>query len=448
MKRVAVNLLPDRALFKALLLLLGFAAALELYRALAVADPVWATQVWWSASAIAALIAAVDAVTLFSGPMPAAGRQLPGNLALGSVATIRLRFDNPGRRNLKLSYSDHYPEAVRCEQIPDEVDVPADSRLVVEYSVRPVKRGDALFGAIAMRVQSPLGLWRRQLSVEAEQTVKVYPNFMALSGMDFLDNEQKVAHVGAHLTQRRGSGQEFRQLREYQRGDEIRQIDWKATARQQRLISREYQDERDQEVLFMLDTGRRMRALDGELSHFDHSLNALLLTAYMALGMGDAVGVLGFAGSNRWIKPVKGKQGINLLLNNLYDIQSSAESSDMIQAAEALMQRQQKRALVVIVSNIRDDDNEELQIAARILSRKHLVMVACLRESFLDAELGSELGYQDALNYCARALYTEQRAQLIAELKARGVMVVDSVPQRMHVALIEDYLALKRAGRI
>ncbi|MDP1165310.1 DUF58 domain-containing protein, partial [Klebsiella pneumoniae] len=90
-------------------------------------------------------------------------------------------------------------------------------------------------------------------------------------------------------------------------GDEIRQVDWKATARQQRLISREYQDERDQEVLFMLDTGRRMRAMDGEASHFDHSLNALLLTSYIALGAGASVGVLGFAGSCRWVKPVKGR---------------------------------------------------------------------------------------------------------------------------------------------
>ncbi|TCK04823.1 DUF58 domain-containing protein [Marinobacterium mangrovicola] len=448
MRFLALNLLPDRGLFKYLLIFLGLGLGLALLRVLSTVAPSWPAYLWWGLFLLAAVAAALDALALYTGRMPYAGRQLPGNLALGSPATIRLRFENPGRRGLRLEYTDHYPAALSCEQLPAQLDLPADTSLIVEYQVRPVQRGDAHFGAIELRVQSPLGLWRRQLHIEAEQSVKVYPNFMALSGMDFLDNEQRVAHLGAHLTQRRGSGLEFRQLREYQRGDEIRQIDWKATARQQKLISREYQDERDQEVLFMLDTGRRMRALDGELSHFDHSLNALLLTAYMALGMGDSVGVLGFAGSNRWVSPVKGRQGINRLLNQLYDIQSSTEASDLSQAAEALMLKQQKRALVVIVSNMRDDDSEELQLAARILGRKHLVMVACLRESFLDRELEEEPGYQATLNHCARELYREQRADLIAQLKARGVMVVDSAPQQMHVALIQEYLALKRAGRI
>ena len=112
------------------------------------------------------------------------------------------------------------------------------------------------------------------------------------------------------------------------------------------------------------------------------------------------------------------------------------------------MLKQQKRALVVIVSNMRDDDSEELQLATKILSRKHLVMVACLRESFLDQGLEADPSYDATLNHCARELYREQRADLIKQLKARGVMVADAAPQEMHVALIQEYLALKRAGRI
>ncbi|MBR9827210.1 MAG: DUF58 domain-containing protein, partial [Oceanospirillales bacterium] len=381
-------------------------------------------------------------------PIPVAQRQLPGSLALGANARIRLRFENVGRRALQFSCMDDYPAAVTTEQLPVELKLSPGESQEVEYTARAEHRGDAEFGAIWMRIQSPLRLWRLQRSVAATQRVKVYPNFMALANLNFLSYEQRIAHIGAHLSQRRGSGQEFKQLREYQRGDEIRQIDWKATARQQRLVSREYQDERDQEVLFMLDTGRRMRAVDGELSHFDHSLNALLLTAYIALGAGDAVGVLGFAGSSHWVRPVKGRQGVNVLLNSLYDVHSSTEASDVVQAAATLLQRQQKRALVILVTNLRDDDSDDLQAAVQLLARKHLVMVACLRESCLDTPLESEQDTREVLNFCARTLYREQREELIRSLQRQGVITVDAPPQQMHVALIEQYLVLKRAGKL
>lgn len=452
MSRLALNLLPGRGLYKGLGLLLALALLQMCYQWL-LQDPMDGSKGWWWGCAIgAALFALLDALRLFRGPIPAVSRQLPGNLALGSTAYIRLCFEHRGSGELMLSYIDHYPDAVSClDPLPARLTLADGAQARIEYRVCPVHRGDAHFGGISLRVRSPWGLWQRQVHIEADQSVKIYPNFMALSGLGFLGHEQRIAHVGAHLTQRRGSGLEFHQLREYQRGDEIRQIDWKATARQQRLISREYQDERDQQILFMLDSGRRMRPLDGELSHFDHALNALLLSAYMALEMGDSVGVFsisGHFGHNRWIRPVKGKQGINRLLNSLYDLQSSAEASDLLQASQSLMQHQQKRALVVIVSNVRDDDADELMMAVKLLSQRHLVMLACLRESFLDQPLAAEASPDDALDYCARQLYREQRGQLIRALKARGALVVDAVPQRMHVALIEEYFALKRAGRI
>ncbi|MBA4503359.1 DUF58 domain-containing protein [Marinobacterium marinum] len=448
MIRALLGLLPDKALFKYLLILLALAVVPAGVRVLTSMDASLLADVWWVMFGIAALVALADAVLLYATPRVEARRQLPGNLALGANARIRLEFSNPSARTLRISYMDHYPGSLVTEQLPAEVVLESGQSCQVEYSARPVHRGEAKFGDIVMRIQSPLGLWRLQRSVAAEQAVKVYPNFMALANLNFLDYEQSVAQIGAHLTQRRGSGQEFRQLREYQRGDEIRQIDWKATARQQRLVSREYQDERDQEVMFMLDTGRRMRAMDGELSHFDHSLNALLLTAYIALGAGDAVGVLGFADRCRWVRPVKGRQGINHLLNSLYAVHSSAEASDVVQAADVLMQKQHKRSLVVLVTNLRDDDSGDLQAAVKLLARKHLVMLACLRESYLDEPLPEQPNAEQTLNFCARTLYRDQREQLIRRLRGQGVMIVDAPPQCLHVELIEQYLMLKRAGRL
>src|SRR5690606_36019577 len=167
-------------------------------------------------------------------------------------------------------------------------------------------------------------------------------------------------------------------------GDVSRQIDWKASARRQKLISRDYQDERDQQIIFLLDCGRRMRAKDEGLSHFDHCLNSLLLLSYVALRQGDAVGLLSFAGTQRWLPPIKGKNNINSILNSVYDLHSSTVTIDLLEAATELMARHRKRSLVILLSNLREEDQDDVIAASRLLSNKHLVLVASLREEFFD----------------------------------------------------------------
>ena len=444
-----MQLKPDTTLLQACLAFAATGMALTLLRIFSDINISLGSSLWWLCFIIFICIALLDAARIkWSKPIDCA-RQLPGNLPLGSGAKIKLRFQNDTNRIQSFSYTDHYPAAVITEQLPAELIVAPGQTAIAEYRVKAIKRGEADFGDIQINTLSPLKLWRYRLNIPAQQSTKVYPNFMAVANLNFLDYEQRLAHIGAHISQRRGSGQEFKQLREYQRGDEIRQIDWKATSRQHRLISREYQDERDQEIIFMLDSGRRMRAMDGDLSHFDHSLNALLLTSYIALSAGDAVGYMSFAGNNRWLKPVKGKPAINTLLNHLYDLHSTLDASDLTNAAEQLLIRHQKRSLVIIISNLRDDDTDDLLKAVRMLSRKHLVLVACLKEKCLVEGISEEPeSMSEALNYAATKLYSEQRALLIKNLKARGIAVADSTPELMHVSLVNEYMALKRAGKI
>ena len=200
--------------------------------------------------------------------------------------------------------------------------------------------------------------------------------------------------------QRRGLGQEFHQLREFRDGDTLRQIDWKATARKRTPIAREYQDERDQQILFLLDCGRRMRSQDGELSHFDHALNASLLLGYVALRQGDAVGLMTFASEQRrYLPPVKGQAQVNVLLNAVYDLQSSQRPADYSDAVDALLKRQSRRALVVLITNLRDEDDEDLLNAVKRLERRHRVLIASLREDVLDNLRHSQVeDYESALN--------------------------------------------------
>jgi len=242
---------------------------------------------------------------------------------------------------------------------------------------------------------------------------------------------------------------EFHQLREYREGDSLRQIDWKATARMRRLISRDYQDERDQQIVFLLDCGRRMRARDGDLSHFDHTLTAILLTAYVALREGDAAGLLTFAGEERWLPPRKTGAGMDAFLQTLYDLQPATGATDYLAAARALMTRVRKRSLVVLVTNLRDEEDETLLPALQLLRARHLVLLANLRERALEQTLEEPVrDFDDALLHGAVHEYLDQRKRSFERIHAQGILSLDVLPMQLPVTLVNRYLALKRGGAL
>ena len=236
---------------------------------------------------------------------------------------------------------------------------------------------------------------------------------------------------------------------EYRQGDTPRHIDWKASARVRRLVSREYRDERDQQVLLLLDCGRRMHARDGALSHLDHALNACLLLAHVALRQGDAVGLMSFGGVERYVPPRKSHAALNALLAASYDLDVTLHAPDYYAAAVDLLRRQSKRSLVVIVSNLRDEDDDSLRPALALLRRRHLVVLASLREHILDAALAAPVdGLDAALTHAATAQYLERRRRQFALLEESRVPCLDVEPQQLPIALVNRYTELKRRGAL
>jgi len=406
---------------------------------------------WWLAGALLLAAALLDWATGSRVRGLQGRRQLPGNLALGVHNRVRLTLRNDGPRPLLLEVSDQLPQQLSTRELPRRARLAPGQQVEIEYPLVPQRRGLAQFGAIEVRADSPWGLWQKQVWLGTAQAVKVYPNFLGISSLQALSTEQSLRYLGLHQQQRRGEGMDFRQLREYRRGDSQRQVDWRASARMRKLISREYQDERDQEIVYLLDCGRRMRAKDGELSHFDHALNAVLLSAYVAIKQGDAVGLHAFAnrGGGGRLPPVKGESGINLLLNGVYDLNSGTASSDFSGAAQQLLAEYSRRSLVILVTNLRDEDSDELLAAVQLLSRRHLVMVASLRETAVDAlQRRPVQTFNDALQLAAAGDFLQRRARLLQQLRARNVIVVDAPPEQLHMALVENYWRLKRSGRI
>jgi uncharacterized protein (DUF58 family) len=424
--------------------LVGLAAALL---ALGLGAAFWPPllPVWGVALAGLALVAALDA-SFSVGPFEAE-RKIPHTLAIGTRHSVALELVNRGTRAVRLLVYDFVPAGMNARGLPRELALGPGARAAFEYEIAPSQRGELEIGALELVVRSPLGLWRRRVRAGAEQRVRVYPNFRAVSRYALLAAANRAGELGIRRRPRRGEGLEFHQLREYRQGDSLRQIDWKATARLRRAVSREYEEERDQQIVFLLDCGRKMHARDEALSHFDHALDAVLLLAHVALRQGDAVGLLAFSGAPRWLAPRKGAKQLDRVLNSVYDLESGTRASDYLEAAQQLAGRLAKRALVVVVSNLRDEDHEELLLAARLLGRRHLVLVASMKERALSRALESRVKDLDsALTLSATHQYLLARRRAHERLRKSGVLALDAEPQQLAVALVNGYLDVKASG--
>lgn len=374
-------------------------------------------------------------------------RDLPGSLPLGVSRHIGLRISNKSNKTQRLDVFDHFPEQIQSEGLPVKLSIPAGQHADIQYKIIAQQRGKLIFPKVQIKLQSLLKLWKLNIFLAVKDKTNVYPNFAAISHYALLATDNNLSQLGIIKKRRRGEGQDFHQLREYREGDALRQIDWKATSRIQKLISREYQDERDQEIIFMLDCGHRMLAKDDELSHFDHTLNALLLLSYVALRQGDAVGLGTFAGDQRWIAPRKGYHTVQNILNTVYDLQPSSESPDYSKAATDLLIRHKKRSLVIILTNLRDEDSDDLLPAIQLLRKRHLVLLANLQEASIDKTLEQPIDdLPSALKNAATQKFLQHRQTTFEKLISSGINTLDVSPNKLTVELINAYLGIKRSG--
>lgn len=373
-------------------------------------------------------------------------------LALGVERPVELKISNTGNTALKIAVHDHFPASFQASGQPQAAKLAPLAETTLTYLVTPLQRGPMQFGKIEALVDSPLGLWQRRIWLGKEDLIRVYPNFAAVAKFALLATDHRLSRLGIRLKRRRGEGMEFHQLREYREGDSQRQIDWKATTRQRKLISRDYQDERDQRIVFLLDCSRRMRAKDGAISHFDQALNSLILLAHVALKQGDSVGAMSFGqgqGQERYFAPERGAAALNLLTNALYDLEPQPRTGDYLTAAQNLMKRVPKRAMVVILTNLRDEDEDELTLAIKTLATKHLVLLASLREESLGQLLEKPIKVlDDAIAVSATHHYLEARRNTFARLVMRESIALDVEPAKLPITLVNQYMEIKRSGRL
>ena len=348
----------------------------------------WLAPSAWQAAGLALLAAGVLDAWRVHAPAHAAvcDRRLADTWPIGVERPVTLNLETP-RVASRWTCSTCIPAVGPCAGCRAGCELRRGESRQLDYHLRANERGDFRFDGVQLRLHSPWRLWWQSRVAGEPQRVRVYPNFAPLARFAMFSAEQASRLVGAHVKRRRGEGTDFHQMREYRVGDSLRQIDWKATARARRLISREYQDEKNQQLVLMLDTGRRLLARDGELAHFDHVLDAALVVAYLALRQGDARRParqrrrqrLGAAATRRR----RDRQAAARQLRAA----AAAGGHRLPAAATELSLRQRRRALVMLVTNLRDEDMDDLLAAVQMLRKRHLVCVASLREGSLDAAL-------------------------------------------------------------
>lgn len=425
-------------------------AAITAWGLLGLAASIWPglMAAWWIAGALLAAILAVDAGLLLGSARLSIRRTLPPQFAQGEPGEVELAVD-PVARRLEVEIFDGIPDGAEAEAMPWRGVIPAGDRASIIHPVKIFDRGLAAFGPVSARVRSPLGWWRRTTKHGAPETVKVYPNYEPVVRFALLATQARQEQMGIQRRPVGGSSRDFHQLRDYREGDPLSQIDWKASSRHRALISREFREQRNQRVIFLADTGRRMRAIDGDLPQFDHCLNAMLLLSYVALRQGDWVGVQSFGGTDRWLPAVKGAHSMTRILNHLFDYRTTAAPSDFTAAAERFQTRERRRALVIVLTNLRGEDAAELTPALNTLALRHLVVLASLRERVIeDARTRPVEGFDDALRFAAAEQADRERREIMAGLRAAGILTLDVPANQFPVALANRYLDIKAAGRL
>lgn len=380
-------------------------------------------------------------------------RELPARWPVDSWVRVATRLAHRAGRRLNLEIHELYPGYVRAEGMPQALELNDREQAELNWRVRATRRGPMQLAACHVAWASPIGLWWRRQGVVRVDPVRVYPNFNLVLQYGQLAGDRRLSEMGIHQARRRGLGSDFQQLRDYREGDSLRQIDWHATARMHKLIARDYQEERDQRVIFLLDCSRRMRALDGQLSHFDQCLNAMLLLAHVAIKQGDEVALQTVAspdGRERVLPAGRGRRQFGALLESIFDLEAGTGHPDFLGAAATLMEQQRRRSLVIVLSNLRDEDHEDLDPALKMLRQRHLVVLADLREALSDEDGNANQQrprpFDQALLAAGQTLYRQQRRLATRQLRQHGVIHLDIEPAQLPGVLVSQYRQLKASG--
>ena len=378
-------------------------------------------------------------------------RTLPTRLNVGVKNRVVLHVTNPGARAVRLWLRDDLPDEFSKEDRELTLQVSAKSRAAVGYETAPSKRGRFDFGDLHLRVRGPFGLVWHQRTVAAKANVSVFPDLRSASRLLLADGMLDLVNLGLRQLRRDGRGSEFARLRDYAQGDSVRDVDWKATARRSKPVTRVMESERSQTVLIGIDAGRSMAGHVDGLTKLDHAVNAALFLAFVALRNGDRVGLVVFAdGVKSFLAPAAGRTQYRKIVDTLYAAKPGLTWVDWMALFKELNVRVLRRSLLCVFTDFLDEEQAATLVdPLRRLARRHLPLCISVKDTALAQLLRTpptepDVAYQHAV---ASELLMEREA-MKRRIGQDGVQIIDVNPEELSLAAVNKYLEIKARGSL
>ena len=377
-------------------------------------------------------------------------RHFGGRFAVGAETEVRIEIANHTARDISLIVKDEYPPQMKLSGAREaRVEVEAQTSAALVYELTPPKRGRFEFGSIAVRFLSRWRLVWGQTRVDASIAVKVYPNMRRAREVELRALGTRSFVAARRKSQWRGEGREFESLRDYVRGDEMRHISWTATARRGRLVTRQYQMERDQTILIMLDAGRLMTARIESETKLDSAVHAALALMSAAARAGDNAGLLVFGRRVKaFLPPKRGAEHLDAALEALHAIEPEMIEPSYARAFEFAAANSRRRSLVVVLTDLVDEEgSRELLTSLKLLRPRHLPLVVTIADRDLKAVV-REMPENE------RELFTQsvaeeimyQREAALRLVESQGGLALDVTAGALAPKLLETYLRVKERG--
>lgn len=377
-------------------------------------------------------------------------REFGGRFAVGADTEVQIKIQNRTPRPVSLLIKDEYPPQMKLSGLREgRVNVEAQTEAILIYSLTPPRRGQFEFGQTVVRFPSRLNLAWCETKVGDPTTVKVYPNMRRAREAELKALGARSLVAAHRKTSWRGEGREFESLREYVRGDELRHISWTATARRGKLTTRQYQVERDQTILIVLDAGRLMTARIEQETKLDSAVHAALALMSAAARGGDNAGLMVFGRRIKsYLPPARGRDHMEAALEALYSVEPEMIEPSYTRAFEFVAANTKRRSLVVLLTDLVDEEgSKELLASLKLLRPRHLPLVVTIA----DRDLKSVV--RDVPD-TARELFTQSVAEEIMYLReaalrrveSQGGLALDVTAAALAPLLLEKYLQIKERG--
>jgi uncharacterized protein (DUF58 family) len=378
-------------------------------------------------------------------------RELPEVVALDTPASATWHVTNPTRRRLTVELADQLAPSLRARIRRIRLTVPARRTVSASTTIRPARRGRFDVTELVVRVRGPLGLSARQRARHRVDPVRVYPPFRSRDEAELRIRKARLLEMGLRTAQGRGGGTEFDQLREYTPDDELKRMDWAATARAGKAIVRTYRAERNQVVINLLDNGRVMAGRVDDVPKVEHAMDAVMMLTAVSTRLGDRAGLVAFDREVRAVVPPgHGRAQLGRVTEAMYALEPRLDESDYLGAFTETLARFRRRSMLVIYTDLVEQAvRETLLPALPLIARSHLVVIASVQDTDVvrwarDPAADEEQAYRKAAALGA----LDERRRVRARLRGLGATVIDAPPRKLAPQLADAYLRVKASGRL